>query len=325
MRGDTADIRHDWTHEEVAAIYGLPLTELVFRAQTVHRQHFAPDELEACVLLNIKSGGCPEDCAYCSQSARHDGPQKKGTPMLTVAEVRAAAREAKQRGATRFCMGAAFRAPKQRQLEQAAEMIAAVREEGLETCMTLGMLDEAQARFLKQAGLDYYNHNIDTSPEYYGEIITTRSMEDRLTTLRAVAAAGINICCGGIIGLGETRADRISMLHLLATLPAHPASVPINRLVAIEGTPLANATPPEPFEMVRTIATARILMPRSRIRLAAGRREMSDEAQALCYLAGANSIFLGERLLTTGNPAPDDDEKLFHRLGMKLQVHTEAN
>ncbi len=325
MRGDTADIRHDWTHEEVAAIYGLPLTELVFRAQAVHRQHFAPDELEACVLLNIKSGGCPEDCAYCSQSARHDGPQKKGTPMLTVAEVRTAAREAKQRGATRFCMGAAFRAPKQRQLEQAAEMIVAVREEGLETCMTLGMLDEAQARFLKQAGLDYYNHNIDTSPEYYGEIITTRSMEDRLTTLRAVAAAGINICCGGIIGLGETRADRISMLHLLATLPAHPASVPINRLVAIEGTPLANATPPEPFEMVRTIATARILMPRSRIRLAAGRREMSDEAQALCYLAGANSIFLGERLLTTGNPAPDDDEKLFHRLGMKLQVHTEAN
>ena len=318
---NAADIRQDWNRREVEALMALPFAELLYRAQTVHRGHFRTDTVEACVLLSIKTGGCPEDCAYCAQSARHAGPAARGTPMLSVEEVRRAAREAKARGATRFCMGAALRSPKPAHLERMARMIAAVRAEGLETCLTAGMLTAEQARLLKTAGLDWYNHNIDTSPEYYPRIVTTRTMEDRLQTLRNVREAGLKVCCGGIIGMGESRKDRAAMLHLLATLPEHPESVPVNMLVAMPGTPLKDAAPVDPLELVRTIATARILMPRSRIRLAAGRQGMSDELQALCFLAGANSLFLGERLLTCDNAAPELDMRLLERLGMRLEPH----
>ncbi len=318
---NAADIRHNWCRREVEGLMACPLPELIYRAQTVHRQHFRPDTVEACVLLSIKTGGCPEDCAYCAQSARHGGPAARGMPMLSIEEVRRAAREAKARGATRFCMGAALRGPKPAHLNRMAGMIAAVRAEGLETCLTAGMLTAEQARFLKSAGLDWYNHNIDTSPERYPEIVTTHSLDDRLETLRNVRDAGLKVCCGGIIGMGESRKDRTAMLHLLATLPEHPESVPVNMLVSMPGTPLEDAAPVDPFELVRTIATARILMPRSRIRLAAGRQGMHDELQALCFLAGANSLFLGERLLTCDNADPGDDMRLLQRLGMRLETH----
>ncbi len=320
MRNET-DIRHDWSRREIEELMALPFSELLYRAQTLHRRFFNPDTVEACVLLSIKTGGCPEDCAYCAQSARHTGPAARGTPMLSIEEVRRAAQEAKARGAKRFCMGAALRGPKSAHLQRMAGMIAAVRAEGLETCLTAGMLTAEQAWLLKEAGLDWYNHNIDTSPEHYPNVVTTRTMEDRLQTLRNVREAGLKVCCGGIIGMGECRADRASMLHLLATLPEHPESVPVNTLVAMPGTPLEKAAPVDPFELVRTIATARVLMPRSRIRLAAGRLAMSEELQALCLVAGANSLFLGERLLTCDNTAPDGDMRLLERLGMRLETH----
>ncbi len=317
----TVEIRHDWSRREVEGLMALPFSALLYRAQTTHRRFFRPDTVEACVLLSIKTGGCPEDCGYCAQSARHGGPAAGGTPMLSIAEVRRAAREAKSRGAIRFCMGAAFRGPKPAQMERLAGMIAAVRAEGLETCLTAGLLTAEQARELRQAGLDWYNHNIDTSPERYPEIVTTHTLDDRLATLRNVRNAGLKICCGGIVGMGESRKERAAMLHLLATLPEHPESVPVNVLVPMPGTPLGNAAPVDPFELVRTIATARILMPRSRIRLAAGRQGMHDELQALCFLAGANSLFLGERLLTCDNADPGDDMRLLERLGMRLETH----
>ncbi len=314
-----ADIRHDWSRREVEELMALPFTELLHRAQTVHRRFFRPDTVEACVLLSVKTGGCPEDCSYCAQSARHDGPSARGAPMLPTEEVRRAARRAKAHGAKRFCMGAAFRTPKPAQMERMTDMIAAVRGEGLETCLTAGMLTADQARQLKAAGLDWYNHNVDTSPERYPEIVTTHTLQDRLDTLRNVRDAGLKICCGGIIGMGESRNDRVAMLHLLATLPEHPQSVPVNMLVPMPGTPLENVPPVDPFELVRTIAAARILMPRARVRLAAGRHRMSDTLQALCFLAGANSLFLGERLLTCDNADPGDDMRLLERLGMRLE------
>ncbi len=318
---DVAGIRRDWSRHEVEELMALPLVELLHRAQTVHRRHFSPDTVEVCVLLSIKTGGCPEDCAYCAQSARHNGPAARGTPMLSIEEVRRAAREARTRGATRFCMGAALRGPKAAHLDRMITMIRVVREEGLETCLTAGMLTAEQARRLKSAGLDWYNHNIDTAPERYPEVVTTHTLDDRLETLRNVRDAGLKVCCGGIIGMGESRKDRAAMLHLLATLPEHPESVPVNMLVAMPGTPLEETTPVDPFELVRTIATARILMPHSRIRLAAGRHAASDELQALCFVAGANSLFFGERLLTCDNAHPDGDMRLLERLGMRLETH----
>jgi biotin synthase len=308
-------VRHDWTRAEVQALFELPFNDLLFRAQSVHRQHFDPNAVQVSTLLSIKTGGCPEDCKYCPQSVHHETglePER----LMDVEEVVEAAQRARAAGASRFCMGAAWRNPKGKNFERVLEMISRVHDEGLETCATLGMLDEDQTRRLKQAGLDYYNHNLDTSPEFYGEIITTRTWDDRLDTLAHVREAGIHVCCGGIVGMGETRADRVSMLAELANLPEHPGSVPINRLVRVEGTPLDQQPEIESFEFVRTIAVARILMPESFVRLSAGRTEMSDEMQALCFLAGANSIFYGEKLLTTGNPDTASDDALFDRLGL---------
>ncbi len=313
-----ADLRHDWTREEIAALFDLPFFDLVLKAHQVHRMHFDPHAVEGCTLLNIKSGGCPEDCGYCSQSARHGGDAEI-TPLMDIDEVRRAARAARAAGAKRFCMGAAFRSPKPAHMPRIIAMIRAVKEEGLETCMTLGMLSPEQVRQLREAGLDYYNHNIDTSPEHYANVITTRRFEDRLQTLRHVQDAGIKVCCGGILGLGETRADRISMLRVLACMQPHPASVPINRLVPMPGTPLQDAEPVDDFEFIRSIAVARIVMPKSRIRLAAGRREMSAQMQAWCFLAGANSIFTGEKLLTCDNAGPDADARLLEQLGLRLE------
>lgn len=308
-------LRHDWTEQEVLALYELPFSDLIYQAQTVHRRHFDPNRIQVSTLLSIKTGGCPEDCAYCPQSGRYDTGLERGR-LLAQEEVVAAAQAAKANGATRFCMGAAWRAPRDRDIEQLAQIVAAVKALGLETCMTLGMLTEAQARRLKQAGLDYYNHNLDTSPQFYPKIITTRTYEDRLTTLRHVREAGIHVCCGGIVGMGESRADRAALLQQLANLPRHPESVPINLLVQVEGTPLYGTEPIDPFEFVRTVAVARILMPASRMRLSAGRTAMSDELQALCFLAGANSVFYGEKLLTTANPDREADRLLFERLGL---------
>lgn len=308
-------VRHDWTRDEVHAIFDMPFNELLFRAQGVHREHFDPNAVQVSTLLSIKTGGCPEDCSYCPQSVHFDTglePER----LMDVEAVVTAARRAKAAGASRFCMGAAWRNPKGRNFERVLEMVTRVRAEGLETCATLGMLDEAQAVELRQAGLDYYNHNLDTSPEFYGEIISTRTYDDRLDTLRHVREAGINVCCGGIVGLGESREDRVSMLCELANLPEHPGSVPVNRLVKVEGTPLQAQAEVDALEFVRTIATARILMPASYVRLSAGRTEMSDEMQALCFLAGANSIFYGEKLLTTGNPDTANDDALFAKLGL---------
>jgi biotin synthase len=316
------ELRHDWKREEVAEIYRTPLTELVFRAQGVHRQWHAPDRVQTCQLLSIKTGGCPEDCKYCSQSAHYDAPVDR-QKLLGVEHVIGVAREAARRGVTRFCMGAAWRqAPEGPEFERVLEMVKGVSALGMEVCCTLGMLSEGQAARLKDAGLTAYNHNLDTSPEFYGSIITTRVYDDRLRTLAAVRKAGITVCCGGILGMGEGRADRVGLLHQLATLQPHPESVPINMLVRIEGTPLASVPALDPLELVRAIATARILMPASRVRLAAGRKQLSPEAVTLCFLAGANSIFVGEKLLTTPNPGLDEDEQLLQTLGLKpLESH----
>jgi len=308
--------RHDWTREEVRALFALPFPELIFQAAMVHRQHFDPTEVQISTLLSIKTGGCPEDCAYCPQSAKFD-TGVKAEKLMEVEAVLAEARAAKAGGATRFCMGAAWRAPKDRDLDKVCAMVKGVKALGMETCVTLGMLDGAQAERLKQSGLDYYNHNLDTSPEFYGEIITTRCYQDRLDTLAHVRDAGINVCCGGIVGMGEGPEDRVGMIATLAALPVHPESVPINMLVQVEGTPLSGAAKLDAFDFVRTIAVARITMPTSMVRLSAGREDMSEETQALCFIAGANSIFYGPKLLTTPNPGRDRDMRLLDKLGLR--------
>jgi biotin synthase len=308
-------VRHDWTRAEIGALFDLPFPELIFRAQSIHRQYFDPAEVQISTLLSIKTGGCPEDCAYCPQSARYD-TGIHAEKLMALDTVVAEARAAKSAGASRFCMGAAWRSPKDGDLARVCAMVEAVKGLGLETCATLGMLSSAQARELKRSGLDYYNHNLDTSPEFYGEIITTRVYRDRLETLAHVRDAGIHVCCGGIVGMGETRGDRIGMIVALASLPVHPESVPINLLVRVAGTPLADQPPLDPFEFVRTVAVARITMPRSVVRLSAGREDMSEQTQALCFLAGANSIFYGPKLLTTPNPERDGDRVLMDKLGL---------
>jgi biotin synthase len=307
--------RRDWTHEELRALFALPLPELIFRAQDVHRRHFDPAAVQISTLLSIKTGGCPEDCAYCPQSSQYQ-TGVRAERLMPLDAVLAEARAARDAGASRFCMGAAWRSPKDRDLDSVCAMVEGVKALGLETCATLGMLTAAQARKLKDAGLDYYNHNLDSSPEFYGTIITTRTYQDRLETLDHVRAAGVHVCCGGIVGMGETREDRIGMIAALANLPVQPESVPINMLVRVAGTPLADVPALDPIEFVRTIAVARIAMPRSMVRLSAGREAMSEETQALCFLAGANSIFYGPKLLTTPNPGPDHDRGLMHRLGL---------
>jgi biotin synthase len=315
-------VRNNWTREEVAAIYRTALPELIFRAQTMHRQFHAADRVQTCQLISIKTGGCPEDCAYCPQSAHYDADiERQG--LLDAQHVISVARDAAARGVTRFCMGAAWRqAPEGKDFDNVLEMVRGVSALGMEVCCTLGMLSDAQAAKLKHAGLTAYNHNLDTSPEFYGSIITTRVYDDRLRTLAAVRKAGITVCCGGILGMGESEQDRIGLLHQLATLTPHPESVPINMLVRVAGTPLAEKAALDPLEMVRAIATARLLMPASRVRLAAGRKQLSPEAVTLCFLAGANSIFVGEKLLTTPNPGADEDQQLLQTLGMKpLESH----
>ena len=308
--------RHDWTVDEVEALFALPFADLIHRAQTVHREHHPANTVQMSTLLSVKTGACPEDCAYCPQSVRYDTGLDREA-LMAVDDVVTRARAAREAGATRFCMGAAWRSPKKRDIEVMSAMIRGVSELGMETCATLGMLTKDQARELRDAGLDYYNHNIDTSPEYYDKIITTRDFQDRLETLDAVREAGMNVCCGGIVGMGETVRDRARMLQVLANLEQHPESVPINQLVAVPGTPLADQAPIDPFDFIRTIAVARILMPSSAVRLSAGRELMSDELQALAFLAGANSIFYGEKLLTTGNPDVEHDRRLLDRLGMR--------
>ena len=311
-----APLRHDWSKSEVVALFEQPLMDLLYTAAGCHRRYFDPNAVQLSTLLNIKSGGCPEDCAYCPQSVRY-ATGVDNEPMLSVAAVGAAAARAKAAGATRFCMGAAWRSPKDRDLAHVGEMVKAVKALGLETCVTIGMLDQRQAHDLKAAGLDYYNHNLDTSPEFYGEIITTRTYRDRLETLDHVRRADIAVCCGGIVGMGEAQSDRAELLRTLANLSRHPESVPINMLVRVEGTPLAEQAPLDPIEFVRTIAVARVLMPSSWVRLSAGRTEMSEETQALCFFAGANSIFYGEQLLTTPNPIAPRDRDMFARFGLK--------
>ena len=304
-----------WTVDQVEALFNLPFNDLIYRAQTTHRQYFDANAVQMSTLLSIKTGGCPEDCGYCPQAARYH-TSVENEDMLSVEKVVAAAQCAKDNGATRFCMGAAWRGPKQRELDRVLGMVKAVRELGMETCATLGMLKEGQAEQLKEAGLDYYNHNLDTAPEFYGNIISTRTQNDRHDTLDRVRAAGINVCCGGIVGMGEGMEDRAGLIASLASLPVHPESVPINMLVRVEGTPLEEAAALDPLDFVRTIAVARVTMPKSVVRLSAGREDMSDETQALCFLAGANSIFYGPRLLTTPNPAADRDRALMARLGL---------
>ena len=309
-------LRHDWTREEVRALFALPFPELMFRAAAVHRENFDPAEVQISTLLSIKTGGCPEDCAYCPQSAKFD-TGVKAEKLMDIDAVLAEARAAKAGGASRFCMGAAWRAPKDRDLDKVCAMVEGVKSLGMETCVTLGMLTGEQARRLKDCGLDYYNHNLDTSPEFYGEIITTRTYQDRLDTLEYVRSAGIHVCCGGIVGMGEGLDDRIGMIATLAGLPVHPESVPINMLVQVEGTPLAGKAKLDAFDFVRTIAVARICMPGSVVRLSAGREDMSEETQALCFIAGANSIFYGPKLLTTPNPGRDRDMALLDKLGLR--------
>ncbi|MGD9094424.1 MAG: biotin synthase BioB [Chromatiales bacterium] len=311
-------IRHDWQTGEIEALFEKPFNDLLFEAQQVHRAHFDPNQVQVSTLLSIKTGACPEDCGYCSQSSKYDTSLER-EKLLPLEEVIEAAEAAKSKGSTRFCMGAAWRNPTDRNLDRVIEMISAVRDLGMETCVTLGMLTEAQAQRLKEAGLDYYNHNLDTSPEFYGNIISTRTFQDRLETLDYVRNAGINVCSGGILGMGESRRDRARMLQELVNQPKHPQSVPINLLVQVEGTPLFGVDALDPLEFVRTIAVARILMPESYVRLSAGRTEMSDELQSLCFLAGANSMFYGERLLTTDNPETDSDRDLFSRLGIEME------
>ncbi|SFW76026.1 biotin synthase BioB [Luteibacter sp. UNCMF366Tsu5.1] len=312
----TAAIRHDWSREEVEHLFALPFNDLLFQAQTVHRQYHDPNAVQVSTLLSIKTGGCPEDCAYCPQAARY-ATGVKAEKLMSVEAVLARAQAAKEAGASRFCMGAAWRSPKDRDVAKVAEIVSAVKGLGLQTCATLGMLTQPQADTLKAAGLDFYNHNLDTSPDYYGEIIHTREFQDRLDTLDHVRAAGLKTCCGGIVGMGESRAQRAGLLMTLANLPEHPESVPINRLVQVAGTPLDGTEALDPFEFVRSIAVARILMPASVVRLSAGRETMDDALQALCFAAGANSIFYGEKLLTTGNPDVEHDRRLFARLGLK--------
>jgi biotin synthase len=303
--------------QDVLALFELPFTELVYRAQSVHREHHDPAALQLSTLLSVKTGGCPEDCAYCPQSRRHEAGVED-EPLLSTEQVVETARAAKANGATRFCMGAAWRGPKDRDLEKIVGFVKAVKQLGLETCVTLGMLKPGQAERLKDAGLDYYNHNLDTSPEFYGQIITTREYRDRLETLARVRGAGINVCCGGIVGMGESRRDRVGLIAQLSSLDPYPESVPINALVAVEGTPLhPQREDLDPLEFVRTVAAARIAMPRAFVRLSAGRESMPEAVQALCYLAGANSVFYGEKLLTTGNPEAARDRALFDKLGMK--------
>lgn len=313
---NTHPIRHDWTLDEVKALYALPFNDLIFKAQTVHREHFDPNEVQISSLLSIKTGSCSEDCGYCPQSARYDSGL---TPeaLMPVDSVIKAAQQAKDQGASRFCMGAAWRQPKDKDVERVIEMVQGVKALGMETCVTLGMLTDTQTQRLKEGGLDYYNHNLDTSEDYYSEVITTRTYQDRLDTLERVRDAGINVCCGGIVGMGESDVDRAELLIQLANMPKHPESVPVNMLVQVEGTPLMGTEELDPLVFVRTLAVARIMMPQSRVRLSAGRNKMSDEMQALCFLAGANSIFYGDKLLTTDNPMTNHDLALFERLGIK--------
>jgi biotin synthase len=317
------DVRNDWTSAEVAGLFDLPFMDLVFKAHSVHRAFQSPNTVQVSTLLSIKTGACPEDCAYCPQSVRFE-TGLEASELLELQEVTARAHAARDSGATRFCMGAAYRSPKPKDLRKVVAMISAVKSLGLETCATLGMLTPEQALELKDAGLDYYNHNLDTSARYYQEIISTRTYQDRLDTLQAVRDAGINVCCGGIVGMGEQAQDRVELLHTLATLPEHPQSVPINQLVRVPGTPLADAETLDPFDFVRMIAVARILMPQSHVRLSAGRAQMSDELQALCFMAGANSIFYGEKLLTTGNPDTAHDLDLFRRLKITAEAPAHA-
>jgi len=312
-----AETRHDWSLDEIRALFALPFNDLLYRAQTVHRANFDPNQVQVSTLLSIKTGACAEDCSYCSQSAKYDTGLER-EKLLPLDEVIEAAQAAKAKGSSRFCMGAAWRNPTDKNLDKVIEMITAVREIGMETCVTLGMLTGPQAERLSDAGLDYYNHNLDTSPEFYGNVITTRTFQDRLDTLQFVRDAGINVCSGGILGMGESGTDRARMLQELANLPQHPESVPINMLVQVEGTPLHGSEELDALEFVRSIAVARILMPKSYVRLSAGRTDMSDETQALCFIAGANSIFYGERLLTTDNPGTDHDQALFERLGINM-------
>ena len=319
----TAAIRHDWSREEVEHLFALPFNDLLFQAQTIHRQYHDPNAVQVSTLLSIKTGGCPEDCAYCPQAARY-ATGVKAEKLMSVEAVLAKAQAAKDAGASRFCMGAAWRSPKDRDVAKVAEIVSAVKALGLQTCATLGMLSQPQADTLKAAGLDFYNHNLDTSPDFYGEIIHTREYQDRLDTLEHVREAGLRTCCGGIVGMGESRAQRAGLLATLANLPEHPESVPINQLVQVAGTPLAGTEALDPFEFVRSIAVARILMPASVVRLSAGRESMDDALQALCFAAGANSIFYGEKLLTTGNPDVEHDRRMFERLGLKpMEVEVE--
>ena len=316
MRKDNQDaLRHDWTTQEIAALFELPFNDLMFEAQTVHRRNFDANAVQISSLLSIKTGKCPEDCAYCPQSVRHDA-ELEVEPLMPLDEVLEKARTAKAKGASRFCMGAAWRSPKDKDLDKVVAMVEGVKALGMETCLTLGMLKQEQAKRLKTAGLDYYNHNLDTSPEFYGEIISTRTYQDRLDTLEHVREAGMHVCCGGIVGMGEGRADRVRLIQQLANQPRHPESVPINMLVKVEGTPLDHVDALDPLEFVRTIAVARIVMPHSFVRLSAGRESMPYSTQALCFLAGANSMFYGEKLLTTPNPSADHDMALFKKLGI---------
>lgn len=319
-----ATIRQDWKQEEVEALFALPFNDLLYQAQTVHRQNFDPNAVQISTLLSIKTGGCAEDCGYCPQSAHHPSAVK-AEPLMPLEEVMKSANEAKDAGASRFCMGAAWRNLKDRDVERVAAMVEGVKSLGLETCVTLGMLEEHQAKRLKEAGLDYYNHNLDTSPEFYGDIITTRTYEDRLNTLGHVRDAGINVCSGGIVGMGESRKDRAGLLISLANLPTQPQSVPINLLVQVEGTPLNGTDNLDALEFIRTIAVARLMMPKSFVRLSAGRENMSDEMQAMCFLVGANSIFYGDKLLTTDNPDANHDQQLFKRLGITPWVGEEKS
>lgn len=317
-------IRHDWQLAEVMVLYALPFNDLIYKAQTIHRLHFDPNEVQVSSLLSIKTGACSEDCGYCPQSARYTTGLTP-EPLMSVDAVIVAAQQAKALGASRFCMGAAWRKPKDRDVERVVEMVQGVKALGMETCVTLGMLTDGQTARLKEGGLDYYNHNLDTSEEYYSEIITTRTYQDRLDTLARVRDAGINVCCGGIVGMGESDVDRANLLIELANMPKHPESVPVNMLVQVEGTPLMGTEELDPFMFIRTLAVARIMMPKSRVRLSAGRNNMSDEMQALCFLAGANSIFYGEKLLTTDNPMTNHDQVLFERLGVNMIGSTYAS
>lgn len=318
------DVRHDWSADEVLSLFELPLSDLMFQAQTVHRANFDPNQVQVSTLLSIKTGACPEDCAYCPQSAKHC-TDLEAERLMKLKQVLREAEAAKAKGATRFCMGAGWRSPRAKDMPYVIEMIKGVKSMGMEACMTLGMLDDNQASQLAGAGLDYYNHNLDTSEDFYGNIITTRTYQDRLDTLQNVRNAGMKVCCGGIMGMGEELKDRIGLLLTLANMPEHPESVPLNMLVKVEGTPLANVDDLEPFDFIRTIAVARILMPKSHVRLSAGRQQMNEQMQSMCFMAGANSIFYGEKLLTTDNPEADADRRLFAKLGINSEQREDAS